>query len=193
MTRPLVRCGVLVAALAVGCSKREEAPMRPRGLTPAEAPSSATSPNAEDDDPPRSASAPPARALPSPFAGAPDPGALAQRDAGSSANDAADAATDSDSKRNLPAELAQLVGQPLSCVDFAAIVEGGGKLDIAVNAQVVPSGRITRAEVSAPGQPPKALRCIEQLVTAGSLQAPVPEAPRTVRTTVTMQVVANPR
>lgn len=183
---------VVVAALALGCSKREEVPTRPRGLTPAEAPAPAASTIAEEDDTPASASAPPARSLPNPFAGASDPGALIEPKAESSA-DAGGEAGASESKRDLPAELAQLVGQPLSCVDFAAIVEGGGKLDISVSAQVVPSGRITRAEVSAPGQPPKALRCIEQLVTAGSLQAPVPEAPRAVRTTVTMQVVANPR
>lgn len=193
MICPRVCWGVFVALLALGCSKREETPTRPRGLTPAEAPSSATSPSAADDDAPPTTSPPAVRALPSPFARTPQPGALAEPDAASSEHDASDGASASEPKRDLSSELAQLVGQPLSCVDFAAIVEGGGKVDIAVSAQVVPSGRITRAEVSAPGQPPKALRCIEQLVTAGSLQAPVPEAPRAVRTTITMQVVANPR
>jgi hypothetical protein len=183
---------LLLALAALACSKREEEPLsRPRGLTPAEAPPS--QPPAQEES--ARNSAPKERAphsLPSPFAtGAPDPGALTNADA-SPGSAAAGATDDAAPARDLAAELAGLIGQPLSCVNFPAIVAGGGRLSIAVDAQVVPSGRITRAEVTAPGQPEEALRCIEKLVTAKSLRAPVPGAPRRVTTSVGLQVVANP-
>jgi len=182
----------LCALLAVAaCSEREQ-PSRPRGLTASEAPRAPASAPSPAPGPVVSPPAP--RSLPSPFAtGAPDPGALANRESEPAALPEAGSGEPEATKRNLAVELAQLVGQPLSCVDFAAIVAGGGKVNITVGAQVVPSGRITRAEATAPGQPEKALRCIEQLVTAGSLQGPVPGAPRKVTTSVVLQVVENPR
>lgn len=180
----------LVVGMAAGCER--EPPSRPQGLTPAEV-QAAPRPYANAPPAPPPSAPPPPSSLPSPFAtGTPDPGALVNRGAAPDVPDAGPPAAEV-SKRDLGVELAQLVGQPLSCVDFAAIVAGGGKLAITVHAQVVPSGRITRADVSAPGQSETALRCIEKLVTAASLQGPVPGAPRKVTTTVTMQVVANQR
>jgi hypothetical protein len=184
----------LALALALSlaaCSSREQ-PSRPRGLTPEEVPApSATPPTS----PPPERVQPPPSALPSPFAQrAPDPGALMNRDAtvGSASGEVTDAAVDAGPPRDLGAELAARIGQPVQCVDMAAIVAGGGKLSITARAQVMPSGRITRATVTAPGQPAQATTCIERLVTAASLASPVPDAPREVSTTVVMQVVATP-
>jgi hypothetical protein len=191
MSRRLAIWAVLVISGAPGCSERESA-SRPRGLTASEAP---PLPPANTPAPVTAPAAPPPpRSLPSPFAASrPDPGALTNPLPERAKPPEEAGAAVEQPKRDLAVELAQLVGQPLSCVDFSAIVAGGGKLAITVSAQVVPSGRITRAEVTAPGQPAKALRCIEQLVTSGSFQSPVPDAPRKVTTNVTMQVVANPR
>jgi hypothetical protein len=196
MSPRLLACALPL--LALSCGKQEEAPRRPRGLSADEAPqgSAATTQEAEPEPAPRPATAP--SSLPSPFVNAaPNPGALRNEAAspGSGADDAAVAGPtgrDAAAERDLARELAILIGQPISCVDLAAVVAGGGRVDIAVSAQVVPSGRITRAEATAKGQPDRALRCVEQLATSRSLRGPVPDAPRRVSTTVSMQVVATP-
>lgn len=190
MMARLLACALPLLALA--CAKREEVPRRPRGLSPAEVPVG-TVPTEEPGATPAAAPAP--SSLPSPFvSAAPNPGAL-RGDAAAAepgASDTAGPAADAAPERDLARELAILVGQPLSCMDLAAVVAGGGRVDISVSAQVVPSGRITRAEASAKGQPERALRCVEQLATSRSLRGPVPGAPRQVTTTVSMQVVATP-
>jgi hypothetical protein len=198
-SRPLA-CAIAFFALA--CSKREETPMRQRGLTPTEAPAGKVAPPVVENSEPAQPSSP-STTLPSPFINsAPDPGALSAEERNTGAQPsapgtarpaaAAEPAADAAPERDLPRELALLIGQPLSCVNLPAVVAGGGRLDIAVAAQVVPSGRITRAEASAAGQPPEALRCIEKLATSRSLKGPVPDAPRQVSTSVSMQVVATP-
>lgn len=179
---PLLACG----------SKEETVNRRPRGLTPAEAPTKRMDPPPAASPEPAPTSVPPSR-LPSPFAKAGDPGALMRPDASSEPPRAQAAEPeDAGAQRDLSGELAMLIGQPLQCVDVKAIAAGGGKLTISVRAQVVPSGRITRAEATAPGQTDEAVRCIERLVSSSSLKGPVPGAPRSVSSAVTMQVVATP-
>lgn len=188
--RVLARNGALaLACFSLAACGKSETPSRPRGLTPTETPAPAPAPSQPPAPPP-----PPPNTLSSPFsANAPDPGALSvPADAAPSAPPAEAAVEDAGPQRDLAQELATLIGQPLSCINFPAAVTGGGKLVIAVDAQVVPSGRITRASVSAPGQPPEALQCIERIVTLAGLRGPVPGAPRRVSTSVTLQVVANP-
>ena len=194
MSSRLLACALPL--LALSCAKQDEVPRRPRGLSPAEAPQGAPLPSEESAPAAAPTTAP--NSLPSPFMNpAPNPGALrgdaagAEPGAGSAAA-GGPAATDAAAERDLARELAILIGQPISCVDLGAVVAGGGRVDISVSAQVVPSGRITRAEASAKGQPDRALRCVEQLATSRSLRGPVPGAPRQVATTVSMQVVATP-
>ena len=176
---------VLSCALAACNSRSEEAPRRQQGLAPSEVPPPAP-PRATTPAP--TPSAPPPSSLPSPFAqAAPNPGALARTEDASPADAAAAAARDAEPERDLGQELAAVLGQPIRCLDVPAVVAGGGKLTITATAQVMPSGRITRASASAPGQPAEALRCIEGIVTAGRLQGSVPGAPRQVAASVTIQ------
>jgi len=189
-------CTAFVLATAPACSKGDDAlPRRPQGLLPGEeVPRGPTTlpPNAQ---PPKGQPPPPPRSsLPSPFlARAPDPGALRRPDAGGAAASAeATPAADAGAKpeRDLAAELAGLVGAPAQCVDLATVARGGGRLTITLSATVVPSGRITRASASAPGQPTQAVRCLEQRLAAASFRGPVEGAPRSVTTTVPIEVVS---
>ena len=185
----------LLTPLLLACgSKEEPVKTRPRGLTPSEAPTKRMDPPStvepEPTPPP-----PPRSSLPSPFAKSSDPGALMRTDAATPVEPPsaqAGSTEDAAAQRDLSSELAMLIGQPLQCLDVKAMAAGGGKLTISVRAQVVPSGRITRAEATAPGQADEALRCVERLVTASSLKGPVPGAPRSIAAAVTMQVVATP-
>jgi hypothetical protein len=92
-------------------------------------------------------------------------------------------------KRDLSAELRDALGRPTSCLDLAKAAEAGGKLSIRVSAYVAPSGRITRASVSAQGQPDESLRCIEKQALAVRMQEPIEDAPRRVDATIEFEVL----
>lgn len=191
---------VLSALLLPGCSEQPVVQTRPRGLLPGEETSHARLEPPRKPAPVAPAPPPPPRSqLASPFAKAADPGALASpqalgaaaasADAGSTAVPATDAPTP---PRDLPSELIALLGQPASCLDLAAIAAAGGRTTISITAQVMPSGRVTRASASAPNQLGDALRCLEDRATAKSFRGPVPGAPREVTATIPIEVVAQP-
>lgn len=190
---------LLLAALGLGCSDKSEPLLRPRGLAPGEevprGPVAAPLPAPPPPPPP-----PPSR-LGSPFAPkAPDPGALrrtglAIEDAGSAPTTPSSPSTtaaDTGVQRDLPAELTALLGQPAECLDLAQVASAGGRVTIIVTAYAVPSGRITRASATAPGQPATALRCIEQRAASISLRGPVPGAPLQVTATIPVEVISQP-
>ena len=185
-------CALALGCLLASCGETPKPDRRARGILPEEATSRATPAQLAAAEAPatEAPATPPPSSLPSPFVrSAPNPGALSTPDAGTS-GEAAGAAADAGPPRDLGSELRGLLGQPASCLDLAAVEASGGKLTVDATAQVVSSGRITRATVTAPGQPSTALRCLEQRITAGSLRGPVPGAPLAVRTSVPIEVIS---
>lgn len=92
--------------------------------------------------------------------------------------------------RDLSQELVTLLGSPAPCLDLGQVADRGGRLELVLNAMVMPSGRVTRAEVRAPHQPPEAVECLKERLLAGSLAPDVPGAPVSVQATVPVEVVA---
>jgi hypothetical protein len=91
--------------------------------------------------------------------------------------------------RDLGAELSAALGPAESCVDGAqAAALPGGRLTISVSAYVLPSGRVSRATVTAPGQPQTARDCMQKQVLALSLRQPIPDAPTQVNGSTQVQV-----
>lgn len=92
-------------------------------------------------------------------------------------------------ERDLSSELARLIPAPGECLDLA-LASAGGKVAISVTAMVMPSGRLSRASVSVPGQPAESLKCIERRVLQGALSPDVPKAPVQVQANLALEVVA---
>jgi hypothetical protein len=189
---PKLLCAAL-ASLALACSDSTPAATRQRGIDPG-----SDVPAGGQAKPPAPAPAPPPPAPPSslgsPFAKL-DPGALTRReeDAGGPARaDAGSEPVDAAPPRDLASELASALGRPADCLDLQQVVNSGGRTTVVVIAQVMPSGRITRVEASAPGQPASALRCLQDRASAASLRGPVPGAPLGVTATVPIEVVSQP-
>jgi len=200
----VVRCRLAAALLTsaccgLGCSDSPAPQLRQRGLAAGEeVPRGPTSlPKPAAPPPPMAA---PRSSLESPFAArAPDPGALARsapteeaEDAGAPLAQIPTGPADTGVRRDLPAELIALMGQPGSCLELANVTSAGGRLTITLTAYAVPSGRITRATADAPGQPATALRCLEQRAVAGSLRGPVPGAPLQITATIPIEVFSQP-
>ncbi|HEX5656621.1 MAG TPA: hypothetical protein VFX59_05470 [Polyangiales bacterium] len=177
--------------LLLGCSNAPTAP-RPRGLQPGEETKAPVVVARPEPPPPP----PPPSSLGSPFDKALDPGALQApppvvQDAGQPAQ-AAEVVVDASKPRDLSAELLERLGSPTSCLDLQQAVASGGRLNIVVVAEVMPSGRITRVQASAPGQPASALRCLENRASSAGLKGPVPGAPVSVTTTLPIEVASQP-
>lgn len=182
--------------IASGCRKREEAPIPPPGMVdgqgrpittaaipvrPAEpAPSAPEAPTVYDFE---RNSAPDPGALSAPAA-APAPGA------GTGASAPAQAATPAPA-RDLGADLSNALAPLSSCVD---VVQGAaqpeGRLTISVTAYVLGSGRVSRATVTAPGQPASALSCMQDKVMALNLTGPIPNAPTQIKGSTQLQIKA---
>ena len=91
--------------------------------------------------------------------------------------------------RDLSAELSAALAPATNCIDVAqAAAQPEGRLTISVSAYLQGSGRVSRATVTAPGQPPAALACMQKLVLGLSLRAPIPAAPVQVSATTQLQV-----
>jgi hypothetical protein len=191
--RPRAHAWLLCAGLALGLGCSDPAPVqtRPRGIAPGEEVprGPVTLPT-----PPAAPSTPPPSSLSSPFAKKGAPGALTRVevvDAGTSGAAPAPVA-DAGPPRDLSSELVAKLGRPADCIDLAKAAQAGGRLNIVVVAEVMPSGRITRAQASAPDQPASALRCLEQKATSAGLRGPIPGAPLSVTATMPIEVVSQP-
>lgn len=106
----------------------------------------------------------------------------------SAANPDATEKTEEKPERKLDEELKAALGQPTDCLDLQKVVDGGGKLKVRVGAYVGPSGRITRASVSAPGQPSSTVSCIERRAVTIKMNDPIEDAPRLVETELSFEV-----
>lgn len=105
--------------------------------------------------------------------------------------DPVDAAAPEDAapRRDLRAELSSALSRVASCVDLAqAAAQRDGRLVISVSAVVLGTGRISRATVTAPGQPSGSLTCIQDMTVGMTLPPGVPGAPLTVIGTTELTV-----
>jgi hypothetical protein len=190
-----MRGKLLCAALALQVlSCRDSAPeaMRPRGIAPGE---EGHAPPVAQPAPAPAPPPPPPSSLASPFATKLDPGALTRRepeDAGLAPGRPEAPVPDAGKPRDLSSELLDKLGRPTDCIDLAKAVAAGGRVNIVVVAEVMPSGRITRAQASAADQPASALRCLENKVTSAGLKGPVPGAPLSVTATLPIEVASQP-
>ncbi|MFM2421287.1 MAG: hypothetical protein RL385_6010 [Pseudomonadota bacterium] len=95
-------------------------------------------------------------------------------------------------ERDLSAELATLLNPHGTCLDFAAVARSGGAIKVSAQAMVLPSGSISRATVTAPGQPGTTLACLESRLRAARLAGPIPGAPRSISASIALEVAAAP-
>jgi hypothetical protein len=95
-------------------------------------------------------------------------------------------------ERDLSAELAGVLNPHGTCLDFAAVARSGGAIKLSAQAMVLPSGSISRATVTAPGQPGTSLACLESRLRGARLAGPIPGAPRSVSATIALEVAAAP-
>lgn len=94
--------------------------------------------------------------------------------------------TNDEPARDLGAELHAAIGDPTPCLpsDQEALPS---RLTIAVQAHLSLTGVVTRAEVRVPELSDAARRCIRDRVQDVRLPGPIPDAPRSVRTTLTLE------
>jgi len=89
-----------------------------------------------------------------------------------------------DDERDLEAELTDAFGTPMDCFTPEVAAARRGRVEVGVTVYAVTVGRVTRAEVSAPGFPTAVVDCLERRAEGLRLDAPVPDAPRRIRTVV---------
>jgi hypothetical protein len=89
-------------------------------------------------------------------------------------------------ERDLGAELHAAIGDPVGCLGPLDPASLPAQIDIRVDARVSATGVVTEANVQGPSVPEEALRCVERMASAARLQGPVPGAPRSVRTTLSL-------
>lgn len=183
------RASALLFGLGLAaCSTKPEAP-NPPGLRDANGQPIRTNGSAAPPATPRAPAPAPMWDVPVPSAPAAAPaedpiaeliGGLALGDAGAGAP----------TPRDLAAEVSARLDPRGACLDLARVAQGAGRITLGATVTLLPSGRISRAVVSAPGQPAEARTCLEQRLLAAQLRANVPDAPRSVSATFTLEVSA---
>jgi hypothetical protein len=166
---------LLVLVGVTGCSDeaREPAPRGARGaFVPGAsavdvAPAAPPSPRFADDD--EGDARFESGDAPRPSAAMPAPASAPQADQPESAPE-----------RDFPAELRSKLGDPIACFSNVAALPPRVRMTIEVVVSL--SGRVTRAEVAAPGLLEADLECLKQRALALQLDHPVEGAPRRVRT-----------
>lgn len=183
MNRSLSPTLAALSLLALACGKDQ--PPMPRGVTGSDRGEIVEAEPAPEPAKEEQAPEPRLSGLPSPFA--PGPGDLSPTTPTTPAR--TEAAAPEAPARDLGAELADLARAP-GCIDLAAAAsQPGGKLTVSVSAYVLETGRITRATVSAPGQPAAALRCAERRITGAGLKGPIPSGAGNVSGIATLEVI----
>lgn len=90
-------------------------------------------------------------------------------------------------QRDLGAEVQGLLGDPASCINRAGSEGLPAEVRIRIEAHVTETGIVTRAQVSGPPVPQAALECLQARLGFARLRAPIPDAPRTVTTQLTLR------
>jgi hypothetical protein len=94
--------------------------------------------------------------------------------------------------RDFEAELRAAYLPPLSCLTYERATELGASLRMRVSVTLVPSGRVTRASVSASGLTSAETQCFEAAAMAVALPSPIEGAPRTVSTSIDFTIETRP-
>jgi hypothetical protein len=115
-----------------------------------------------------------------------EPGGAAPPATPEAAGEAQAAGAQPDDDRDLRAELHAAIADPAGCIDGDTADTLPGSLDVEVEAHVSLTGVVTRVRVDAPALPEGPRRCLAARAQAARLASPVPGAPRTVRTTLTL-------
>jgi hypothetical protein len=92
--------------------------------------------------------------------------------------------------RSLQRELETMLGSPASCL--APRAAGSGAIQISLSATIVPSGAVSRGEVSAAGLGPEELKCLRGRVEALRFAEPIEGAPLTVTGSLTLEQAPAP-
>lgn len=170
-----------LAALALAaCGSDSDGRARPpegRGFTAPGGGPPAAGPAAGDED------RPDPFGPPEPVTGFEPPGAEAEAQA--AAGERAEAGEEQEAERDLSAELRERLGDPSACLDGIDGVPDEVRID--VEATVTGTGVVTRSYVRGGGLPEQALECVRGRLTHARLGGPIPDAPRTVRTTLTLR------
>jgi len=95
--------------------------------------------------------------------------------------------------RDYPAELARLVGDPSSCLEPRVSDGTQQPIQIVIRSQVMPSGAVTRADVSSSALRSHEQRCIAQRVTSVHFAPPIEGAPMSVESSIWLRPTAPAR
>jgi hypothetical protein len=95
-----------------------------------------------------------------------------------------------DKPRDFAAELANMLGNPVSCLAPRPADVSPSTLQIGVYTQVMPSGAVSRAQVSAAGLTPAELQCITKRAETLRFAQPIENAPFPVHANISLQLSA---
>jgi hypothetical protein len=89
-------------------------------------------------------------------------------------------------ERELSSELLRALRDLRPCFADPAAA-GPDPMRVEITVYVTPTGMVTRAEATVPGGSPEVRRCVEASAMAVRLQPPIPDAPRAVHASLTVQ------
>lgn len=92
-------------------------------------------------------------------------------------------------ERNLEEELRSLIGNPIECLSPKAGDQAPDTIELALQAYVTSNGVVSRSSVQSPYLSNIELSCVQRRIDNGRFKAPIYDAPRAVRTTVTLRQV----
>ena len=92
-------------------------------------------------------------------------------------------------ERELEAELRSLIGDPMSCLSPEPGTEMPDTIEIDLEAYVTTNGVVSRSGVRSSYLSNTALTCVKARIDNARFRAPVADAPRAIRTTVTLRQV----
>jgi hypothetical protein len=88
--------------------------------------------------------------------------------------------------RNLRNELEAMMGSPAGCLGARPASEAPDNLNISLRASIMPSGIVSRGEVSAPGLTPEEVACVRSRLESLHFAQPIENAPLTVSGSITL-------
>jgi hypothetical protein len=182
----------LLAVALLGACKSERSPPprgmdRPREVTTDQAPATtpASSPSAQHRPGSLPSGSPWVPRISTPETEAPSPGSRSTLAPAPEPEDPQAPALRTP-ERDLGAELHAAIGDPVGCLAPLDPASLPAQIDIRVDGRISATGVVTEANVQAPSLPEEARRCVERMASAARLQGPVPGAPRSVRTTLSL-------
>jgi hypothetical protein len=95
-------------------------------------------------------------------------------------------------ERNLETELQSLIGNPIDCLSPQAGGQAPDTIELALEAYVTANGIVSRSSVRSPYLSNIELTCVKKRIENGRFRAPIDDAPRAIRTTVTLRQVTPP-